>query len=210
MPLEIQVPDNPDEFDKQELNPIIFEASPLSAVTPTPLALQRTPVPFTSDSLQLDALLSPTTTDSDGRSIRESVAASDTIDDERFSTVLLTSARQSLESPEVPTGTLSSFSELSEDTSVERQQDINGLSGDDLIRLVHTSRPHKKTASTSTIMSASNVPFLLSRLDMQEEDGSRRQSLDGQQKLQEEFSKMQGGQDRQTQEAAANSIDWGM
>lgn len=211
MPLEIQVPDHTEDHQAPELNPILFEASPLSAVTPTPLTLQQTPLPTASGPSQLDDLLSPTITEFETESVRESVAASDITDDERFSTVLLSSARQSLESPEISVNDIPlSFGEP-EDAPVEEKNDTNTLSGDDLVRLVHTTRPHKKTASTSTIMSANNVPFILARLDNDEnDDGSRRQSLDGQQKLQEEFTKMQSGQDRQTQESAANSIDWGM
>ena len=33
------------------------------------------------------------------------------------------------------------------------------------MRLVHTNRVHKKTASTSTIVSGNNVPFILARAE---------------------------------------------
>lgn len=212
VPLEIQVPDHANEYQELEPNSILFESSPLSAVTPTPLTLHQTLISTsTSNALDLDALLSPTITDSETQSIRESVAASDIADEERFSTVLLTSARQSLDSPEGVTADVgSSTSVISDENSTGDLQDTNVLSGDDLVRLVHTSRAHKKTASTSTIMSSNNVNFFLGRLEAQEEDRSRPQSIDGQQKLQEEFSKMQSDQDRQTQETSANLIDWGM
>jgi ecotropic viral integration site 5 protein len=145
----------------------------------------------------LDALLSPTRTE---HSVRESVAASDTTDDEstRFSTVMLSSARQSLaDAPEVvetheglesPTHTLAETATLHDDRR-------DTLDGSELIRLIHTNRTHKKTVSTSTIVSG-----IISRAGMDDGESNRRASLEGKQRLQEEFERNQGDAD----------IDWGM
>ncbi len=135
----------------------------------------------------LDALLSPTRTE---HSARESVAASDVTDDDaRFSTVMLSSARQSLadvpelpeanEGPSSPTHTLAETATLYD----ERRETLDGS---ELIRLVHTNRVHKKTASNSTIVSG-----ILSRAEVDGDESERRASLDGKLRLQEEFGKRQ-------------------
>ncbi|PIL33862.1 hypothetical protein GSI_03568 [Ganoderma sinense ZZ0214-1] len=133
----------------------------------------------------LDALLSPT--DTEGKfSIRDSVAASEATEDEtRFSTVLL-SARQSLApSPKVAHGL----------------HTVDEGTGSDENTLVDDWRQHKKTASNSTILSANNVPYLLSKLSEAEEaegegegEGEdetparvRPASLQGTQAIKEEF-----------------------
>ena len=65
---------------------------------------------------------------------------------------------------------------------------------------------HKKSASTTTIHSSNNLPFLLARLDLQEESSvPHRSSMDGQQKLQEEFARLY----REEEEADQGAIDWG-
>jgi hypothetical protein len=90
---------------------------------------------------------------------------------------------------------------------------------------------HRKSASAHTVGSGprasegGNLPFLLHRLDLQkslEGDGgvggegkggtdARRLSANGQQRLQEEFSRLQHGHQRRPSRADdENSIDWGM
>ncbi|KAJ8488666.1 hypothetical protein ONZ45_g13870 [Pleurotus djamor] len=64
---------------------------------------------------------------------------------------------------------------------------------------------HKKSASTTTIRSIRNVPFLLARLDAQKADGASRSdrgSMDG--KFHTEFAKLQEGQEVNE----AGPIDW--
>lgn len=76
---------------------------------------------------------------------------------------------------------------------------------------------HKKTTSTSTIRSSHNLPFLMGRLDLQngdETESSNRGSVDGQQKLQEEFARLHKEKEVEVEEKAANgapgAIDWGV
>ncbi|EKM54442.1 uncharacterized protein PHACADRAFT_96833 [Phanerochaete carnosa HHB-10118-sp] len=63
------------------------------------------------------------------------------------------------------------------------------------------NRVHKKTASTSTIVSGNNVPFILARAEGEE---GKRASLDGKQKLQEEFERKHESQDSR----ADADVDW--
>lgn len=179
-----------------------------STVTPTPLKLEG--AQSSTTPIGLDSLLSPKDPDAHFP-LRESIAASEATDeDSRFSTVLL-SARQSMEVTGLAddTTTTSTLDPVAEDGDERR----NTLSGNDLITMVHRNRVHKKTASTSTIVSANNVPFILSRLDAQmdeEKHGSNRSSLDGQQKLQEDFSRLQLGEQQSLKPAKSSSdIDWG-
>ncbi|RDB25076.1 GTPase-activating protein GYP5 [Hypsizygus marmoreus] len=69
---------------------------------------------------------------------------------------------------------------------------------------------HKKSASTTTIRSANNLPFILARLDLQDESGtSHRGSIDGQQKLQEEFARLHKEEEGDDKDNVANgAIDW--
>lgn len=169
-----------------------------SEITPTPLKVEETQRSSTTP-IGLDSLLSPK--DPDARfPLRESMASEATDEDSRFSTVLL-SARQSMETLDVSdTVTLTATDEHGDDRR-------NTLSGNDIVTMVHRNRVHKKTASTSTIVSANNVPFSLSR---EEDSDSQRNSLDGQQyRLQEEFSRMQ--LDRQLEQKpteAPSDVDW--
>ena len=165
----------------------------------------------------LDDLLSPKKDSEFKFPIRESVTASDFTDDEaRFSTVLL-SARQSLDPAHVSPSLGTALSEKLNETLAELPEESHEeaetaahddrrdtLDGNAIVRLVHQNRVHKKTASTSTIHSANNVPFILARLEG--EEGSRRTSQDGKQKLQEEFEKKQGAEET---ENAETSVDWG-
>jgi hypothetical protein len=70
---------------------------------------------------------------------------------------------------------------------------------------------HKKSGSNSTVRSIRNLPFILARLDIQRAEGAdpkaHRSSVDGQQRLQEEFARLQN--QRKEEENAADSIDWG-
>ncbi|KAI0092977.1 rab-GTPase-TBC domain-containing protein [Irpex rosettiformis] len=137
----------------------------------------------------LDALLSPTRTE---HSARESVAASDiTDDDARFSTVMLSSARQSLaDVPEVTEayGDPSSPVHTLAETATLHDDRRDTLDGSELIRLVHTNRVHKKTASNSTIVSG-----IVSRAEAEGEgdESTHRASLDGKQRLNEAFGRRQ-------------------
>ena len=72
----------------------------------------------------------------------------------------------------------------------------------------------KKSASTTSIRSASNLPFILARLDIQkaQEVGSpnpQRASVDGQIKLQEEFARLQNEQLEEDEKVTnGEAIDW--
>lgn len=194
--------------------------SPVSAVTPKPSTFSHIPEPETTTSPGgLDSLLSPTDPDAHFP-LRESIAVSEATDEdsERFSTVMLSSARQSMETlnpvdlsgtPSRKSGNSDSIT-LSGATIVEENPD---LTGQEIVKLVHQNRQHKKTASTSTIVSANNVPFILARLDMQkdqEAEGSNRNSLDGKQKLQEEFHRKHDTESSPTdaEESNPDAIDW--
>ncbi|OBZ66581.1 GTPase-activating protein GYP5 [Grifola frondosa] len=159
--------------------------------TPTPLSTSNDQFASATSPLDsLDSLLSPTSPHA-SFPVRESVAASDVTDDDaRFSTVPL-SARQSLAS----TGTV----DMHESQLQTVEEGPN--TGDD-VTLVDDARQHKKSASTSTILSASNVPFLLSRLSLEntadgDEGGSRRSSVSV--KLQEELGRKHGDEE---------AVDW--
>lgn len=174
--------------------------------------------------MSLDSLLSPTKDEFRFPRVRDSVAASDTTDDEaRFSTVLLSSARTSVDHAHAPAPlsarlheTLHELPEEGHDGDdgdggadgegeggVEHDGRRDTVDGNEIVRLVHTNRVHRKTASTSTIVSGNNVPFILARAEG--EDG-KRSSLDGTQKLQEEFEKKHESTDSR---ADANNVDWG-
>lgn len=212
-----------EEFDEQDLgdNNTHLEDSE-SMLTPKPpdehtTASHTEPAEDTSEDIStarspdLDALLSPTRTTAPPfpkqDSVRDSVAASDTtdVDDEtRFSTVLLSSARSSLnpthipechEEDDSPNTTSETFRDSDTDTLHDGRRDT--LDGSELIRLVHTNRSHKKTASTSTIVSG-----IISRLEETRDEEPRRSSLDGQHRLQEEFGR------KQEVLTTENEIDW--
>ncbi|TCD71202.1 GTPase-activating protein [Steccherinum ochraceum] len=202
-------PSKPENLDLSEAKHL---ASPTSVATPTP-------APLTISSTQpasspLDALLSPKSPEATFEA-RQSVAMSEATDDDgRFSTVLL-SARQSLDTDNlslngsIDPGSLSTLVEEGLEHDGKRNT-LSSLEGSELIRMVHTNRQHKKTASTSTIVSASNVPFLLARVDAQGDEGLNRRSLDGQQKLQEDFNRMQLESEPKAQDTKTVpvEIDW--
>lgn len=202
----------------------VFTEEDLGASTPGVNTLLATPKPTDDQSLMshrepegnvsedtisttptdLDALLSPTHTYA-SFSFRQSVAASDTTDDDaRFSTVLLRSARQSLDPDHTPDvddeeDIGSTILALDTDNDIVHDERRDTLDGSELIRLVHTNRTHKKTASTSTIVSG-----IVSRL---EADDTRRTSFDGQQMLQEEFGRKQ---EVLGTSGSESDIDWSM
>lgn len=70
---------------------------------------------------------------------------------------------------------------------------------------------HKKSASTTTIRSSKNIPFLLARLEVPDESGRSqpRGSVDGQQKLQEEFARLHKEEEETGDNVASSAIDWG-
>jgi len=68
---------------------------------------------------------------------------------------------------------------------------------------------HKKSASTTTIRSGSNLPFILARLDLSDESiTQKRSSVDGQRKLQSEFAR-QREEEEAKDSGVPGSIDWG-
>jgi len=77
--------------------------------------------------------------------------------------------------------------------------------------MFNPSKPfsHKKSASTTTIRSSKNLPFLFARLEIPEESGRshHRGSVDGQQKLQEEFARLHK-EEEETRDVASSAIDW--
>ena len=170
-------------------------ASPKSVSTKSPST--SSPTKGVSLPAPLDSLLSPTETE--GKfSIRDSVAASEATDDEaRFSTVLL-SARQSLATS--PKATL----------NAQELHTVDEGTGSDENTLVEDWRQHKKTVSNSTILSANNVPYLLSKLSEAEEGEDetssrpRPVSLQGTQAIKDEFYQ------RHEEEARGQAeVDWG-
>jgi len=165
------------------------------------MASPATPIP-------LESLLSPGPEpehQSFRLSTRDSVATDSdfndvALDDESgFSPIALTSGMDPADSTdsEVPTGRSRSASDSSvaptiADTSVSASQPA-----------------HKRSASTATIRSVNNLPFILARIETQKPDPDarpNRSSLDGQQKLQEEFARKQKEEDDENAVHAA--IDW--
>ncbi|THH30433.1 hypothetical protein EUX98_g3757 [Antrodiella citrinella] len=215
-------PTIPGEADKTDRlahsRPSPLDVSHDDDISPSAPTAKPAPLTITQSDVvasPLDALLSPSSPDAHFEA-RQSVAASDITDDDgRFSTVLL-SARQSLDPDNLSlNGSIdpSSSSTLAEDEPEHdgKRNTLSTLEGSELIRMVHMNRQHKKTASTSTIVSASNVPFLLARLDVQndeEEGGGKRRSLDGQQKLQEDFNRMHQEIEPQENSRPVENIDW--
>ncbi|CCM01156.1 uncharacterized protein FIBRA_03204 [Fibroporia radiculosa] len=170
-------------------------------LTPKPLGTVSSPT--------LDALLSPT--DPEARfPTPASIAASDAIDDDaHFSTVTLSSARQSLDS------TISLTSIDSVHQMGDRRQTINLSSAlDDANALViEPPSGHKKSASTSTILSGSNVPFMLSHIERENAEGEedqnlKRSSRQSQQRIHEEFSRKHDDLQRQSEDNEESTVDW--
>ncbi|TFK44717.1 rab-GTPase-TBC domain-containing protein [Crucibulum laeve] len=153
-------------------------------------------------SASLEALRSPQSTEFAGKlPERDSIAASDfndiALDDEStFSPVALNSQRDSPSSSPIT-------SEPEETDGRPKSASFPALPSES-----PQHKSHKKSASTTTIRSGRHVSFLLHRLDVQEGSGiSTRTSLDGQQKLQEEFARLQ--KEREVvDENVDGLIDW--
>ncbi|KAJ7901861.1 rab-GTPase-TBC domain-containing protein [Mycena olivaceomarginata] len=98
---------------------------------------------------------------------------------------------------------------LSTRDSVATDSDFNDVALDDEAGFSPASQPsHQRSASTATIRSVNNLPFILARIETQKPDPDarpNRTSLDGQHKLQEEFARKQKEED---DENAAHAIDW--
>ncbi|KAI9059232.1 RabGAP/TBC [Trametes sanguinea] len=162
------------------------------ASVPPPVSTDHPPA---TSPMALDSLLSPTETEAKF-SVRESVASSDVTDDEtRFSTVLL-SARQSLATNPSP-----KVSHAPSDHLVCVEEGT----GSDENTLVEDWRKHKKTASNSTILSASNVPYIASRLSVGSGSRSRPNSLGD--KIREEFYQKQVDVDKDNV-SEGDAVDW--
>lgn len=163
----------------------------------------------------LDELLSPAMKVADAfdeqQNVRDSAAELESLNDElRFSNVPLSGGGTNaiLDSPSSP-ATSTSVLERRKTTS------SGGLESN----FVAKKTLHKKSASSYTVGSASresagNLPFLLQRLDLQKaQEGAnlaRRISLDGQQRIQEEFERIQSGHQANPMEMdAEHAIDWG-
>lgn len=131
---------------------------------------------------------------------RESIAESDfndiaLDDDSGFSPVALTSRR----------GSSSSYTR---EEGVENGRPRSMSSPETAFEPLKKS--HKKSASTTTIRSVNNLPFILARLDLQDDSGtSHRGSVDGQQKLQEEFARLHREEEEAKENARNGAIDWG-
>lgn len=170
-----------------------------SAKTPTPSTATETVV--TAHSPTLDDLLSPIEPSGDFP-IRASVAASDVTDETRFSTVALSSARQSFESARLSV-------HLEEEDIEKEHDDRRDTIALSPVDVTTPSVKHSKSPSATTVLSAHNVPYMLSRIDQEGEEAvegtaSKRSSVASQKAAQEEFARKQ--QDRLDEE---NSVDWG-
>ena len=102
---------------------------------------------------------------------------------------MLSNARQSLaDVPELPETheDSSSPTHILAETATLHDERRDTLDGTDLIRMVHTNRVHKKTASNSTIVSG-----IVMRAEAETDENERRASLDGKQRLQAAFGMRQ-------------------
>lgn len=168
----------------------------------------------------LDALLSPhpnaTFVAEEAVPLPESDEESDgkevVLDDSHFSTVPL-SARQSKASIASNASVISTATQVGRESG--RKATVSLTASDS-----STMALHRRSLSASSDRSESvngNTPFILARLESQKEQeelGSKghRVSVDGQQKLQEEFVRMQQDIKEEEEESAATAaaIDWGM
>jgi ecotropic viral integration site 5 protein len=168
--------------------------------------------PTGADGATLDTLLSPKDTAFDSQPLpRDSVAESELsdipVDEERFSNVPLSSQK----SADDEDASLRSDDTKRDSNSNSSATLFNGTNAADF------SVGHKKTASTTTIRSTKNLPFLMGHLDLQKSDEKRssmaRVSVDGKHQLQEEFARLQREQNSQEEQTVQNGggggIDWG-
>ena len=174
--------------------------------TPTPPTSPPGTAQTSQLTLTLDTLLSPAGTP-DASFTRDSVVESDLsevgLDGSRFSNVSL-NARDSMTAIKSPAEeTTTRFSEDGRRTTIAIGQTSS------VKRASFTQ--HRKSASTASGGSSTQVSFLMQRLDLQrsqdETDSksslSQRSSLDGQQKLREEFDRLHYDHD------GHGGIDWG-
>ncbi|KAJ6499919.1 rab-GTPase-TBC domain-containing protein [Mycena vitilis] len=141
-------------------------------------------------------------------STRDSVATDSdfndvALDDESgFSPVALTSGMDSTSSPEVAEGRSRNASDSSIAPTIADAAVLDG----------QPSR--KRSASTATVKSVNNLPFILARIETQKPETDarprpNRSSTDGQHKLQEEFARKQKEKDDENDDNTANAaIDW--
>jgi hypothetical protein len=154
----------------------------------------------------LDALRSPESSHFVQRpSGRDSIAGSDfneiaLDDDGSFSSIALTARPLDL-STEPP--------------ALSIREDADGRprsSSFSLLPNSSMSRSHKKSASTTTLRSSKDLSFLFPRLEMQKHEETRkaaRGSIDGQQKIQEEFARLQKEKADKSDKPEEGTIDWG-
>jgi hypothetical protein len=95
------------------------------------------------------------------------------------------------------------------DRSEDRRRSVDSISSNPGV--IKTD-PHQRPSSTSSVRSATNLPFMLARLDIkksQEENSPvvQRLSVDGHLKLQEEFVRLQNEEEEKLKSHEA--IDWG-
>lgn len=158
-------------------------------------------------SLPLDSLLSPQSTGFESLPARESTTElefNDVVldDEEQFSAVPL-SARPNI------------TKSMSSSQIVENDEQRNTVSnGPPDFTYTVERNTHKKSASNSTIRSARNLPFILARLDIQKvqdetDPKAHRSSMDGQQKIHEEFVRLQKERQEAEENAINAAIDWG-
>jgi hypothetical protein len=168
-------------------------------------------------SSPLDSLLSPRGSTFNRAPSPESVAESEAgLDDESNFSMVPLSARQSTAS----IGSNTSIKSIATLAGKENRRRTTVLSMTLSDSSTLAKSLHKKSASTSSDLSVTghNTPFILARLESQKEHDEsvpklHRTSVDGQQKLQEEFARMQ--HDIKEEEEDSNmvntaSIDWGM
>jgi hypothetical protein len=136
------------------------------------------------------------------------------MDDESDFSMVPLSARQSTTSIGSNTSVKSTATKVGKEN--RRRTTVLSLNPSDPSALAKSL--HKKSASASSDMSiATNTPFILARLESQKEQDeygpkTHRASVDGQQKLQAEFVRMQSDikeEDNENNSTNAN-IDWGM
>ena len=184
-----------------------------------------TPIAGTS----LEALLSPQAqenrlvTSGQRDSVAENVEVEVGVDESHFSNVPLSagSGGRNGVNPALQSSTLSTSSRASSSSQTGRPMShsfVQSVSTPSM-PLSATRLTHKKSASTTTLdsnnrTSTGNLPFLLHRLDLQEvqEDAnpaSHRLSLDGQHRIQEEFTRLQSSQTEASDDGLSEAIDWG-
>ena len=211
----------------------------IQATLDTPAANGHAGLSSAGGNSLLDSLLSPkgSAFDTPKDASLESVAGSDgeknevrLDDDSEFSSVPL-SAWESTASVESK-GSHSSSKSTATHVAIEKEvgHEKENVTGKEEHRKTSTSlvpsdtstlaklASHRKSASNSSIRSfVGNTPFILARIESQREQdeadsNAQRASIDGQQKLQEEFAKMQKVKEEKASEveAASGAIDWGM